>query len=139
MPDEIRFSRKMNSDGKTLSFKTDRVCSFDQKDCDTIEQSINFQNAPRPLYKGFSANTFEELDAMVHAFLEDGPKRLITITSYFDGKMHHTQLAASVMESAEVLINGTTYRCKNAAAVNKDSQMMVQCYLMKVLLSMLNL
>ena len=81
-----------------------------------------------PVFKSLKADTHEELDAKVQAWLAEGNKRIVTISCYHDGKYHYAMLGANPSEVPEVLINGQPYRYRGQAMVSKDGQMMVQCY-----------
>ena len=74
-------------------------------------------------FKSFKASTFEELDANIQSYLNDGLKRLITISCWFDGTFHYAMLST---DSTDTCANANLHL--GQTVVNKDGQMMVQCY-----------
>jgi len=74
-------------------------------------------------FKSFQAESFEELNQKVEKHLKN--RRLVTISCWHDGKRHYAMLSTN---TGEVVINGEKFHYGGQAMVNKDGQMICQCY-----------
>ena len=94
-----------------------------EPEAELSEDPVDYKasNESQHTFKSFKATSFEELDSNIQTYLREGRKRLITISCWCDGAFHYAMLGAD-----SVSANFNTF--KGQTVVNKDGQMMVQCY-----------